>query len=250
MYNVDDLQSISSNIINRFLIKKVSSVVSISKPIKKINEKYINEHQLKCLSKYIPNGVFSLPDEMDVSVEPIFCTVGVVSQRKGTLRAINYFIENYANLEGAKLYVVGPNPTDSNYAEIDLHYYEECLNAVKKSNGKVVITGKLSKEKVEVIYRSCIAHIFFSEREGLPNVLLESMSFNCVPIVTEIEGVSYDIIDNSKDGYILCGEKLKPVQYEKICDIRIQGLPRSKVQSKFLLSELSIKHTENYREIL
>ncbi|EGQ8001086.1 glycosyltransferase family 4 protein [Vibrio vulnificus] len=249
MYNVDDLPSLANSKFNAFLIKYVSSVVSISSAIKLENDRYIAFNRLVCSSRYIPNGVGEMTSYNDCSLEPNFCTVGVVSKRKGTLKAINYFIENYIHLKDSMLYVVGPNPDDSKYAELDIDYYNKCLEMASAFPHKIKITGKLSKDELNEIYSKCVSHIFFSEREGMPNVLLESMSFNCVPIVTEIEGVSYDIIDNGVDGFILKTPELEKVSFFELCEIKKVSLPKMKIQEKFSLNRLSKLHEENYRAL-
>lgn len=249
MYNVDDFPSLAKRKFNAILIKHVSSVVSISSAIKMENDRYISLNRLTCSSKYIPNGVDKINYCADESFGPLFCTVGVVSRRKGTLKAIKYFVDNYMHLEGSKLYVVGPNPDDSEYAELDIDYYNDCLEMANKFPLKIEITGKLNKDGLNSIYKKCISHIFFSEREGMPNVLLESMSFNCVPIVTEIEGVSYDIIDNGVDGFILKNPESEKVSFFDLCKIKKEKSSQMKIQEKFTLNRLSKLHEENYKAL-
>ncbi|CAD6366511.1 hypothetical protein SHEWT2_04105 [Shewanella hafniensis] len=252
MFGDDDLPSLSQRSwINRILIRYLSSIISISDTIKNANDSYICLNKLKCRSIIIPNGVqeeSNLPNLTNKG--PIFCTVGVVSERKGTLKAIEYFVKNYICINNSKLYIVGPTPIDSNYFEADVGYYYKCLEYANKYPEKIIFTGKLKREEVVDIYKMSIAHIFFSIKEGMPNVLLESMYYNCVPIVTEIDGVAYDIIDNGKDGFIFENNIFKDISYESVKIISSEYAPRCKVLDKFLLEKLSVKHKENYKNLV
>ncbi|WP_311748193.1 glycosyltransferase family 4 protein [Proteus penneri] len=252
MFGDDDIASIiKRNKKNLYFLKYLSSVISISTPIKKSNDKCIKNLALKCQSIYLPNGV--VDDELILDnheKKPIFCTVGVISDRKGTLDAIQYFINNYMTLPDSKLYIVGPTPEDDDYAESNIIYYQSCQKYSEKYPDKIIITGKLSKDKVYDIYKKSIAHIFLSRKEGMPNVILESMYFNCVPLITEIEGVAYDIIDNNKDGFIFKNREFINISFEMIQHIAINKLPHKKIMDKFLLKNLSIEHKKNYENII
>jgi len=61
----------------------------------------------------------------------------------------------------------------------------------------VIFTGKLSKDKTYDIYKKSVALLFFSKKEGMPNVLLEAMAHNCIPIVSDIYEVSKEIIGDN-----------------------------------------------------
>lgn len=252
MFGDDDISSIiKKNKKNIYLLKYLSSVISISTPIKKSNDKCIKNLKLKCQSIYLPNGVIDNELRSDThEKKPVFCTVGVISDRKGTLDAIEYFINNYITLPDSKLYIVGPTPDDDNCIESDIDYYQSCQKYTEKYPDKIIITGKVNKNKINDIYRESIAHIFLSKKEGMPNVVLESMYFNCVPLITEIEGVAYDIIDNNNDGFIFKNREFISIPFEKIRYISINKLPNKKITDKFLLKNLAEEHKINYENII
>lgn len=249
MFGDDDLYSISKkNRINKFYIRNLSSVISISTPIKISNEKYINNFNLNCISTYIPNGVIEVNTDNNTESN-IFCTVGVISERKGTLDAINYFLQNYASEVNSKLYVVGPTPEDSSYVEADLDYFELCKKRAIEFPDKVIITGKLNTKELNEIYNISLAQIFFSKKEGMPNSVLESMAYNCVPILSEIDGVSYDIVSHAIDGYIIKDFKRDVVEIDDIKKISYKKIAQKKIMDKFLLDNLVFRHYHNYELI-
>ncbi|ELQ6314215.1 hypothetical protein NGY2020029_32390 [Vibrio cholerae] len=254
MFGDDDLLSISKrNRLYKLIVRHVSSVISISTVIKKNNDEYIYRNNLSCSSKLIFNGVnseSSLNYKINNKDENVFCTVGVISKRKGTLRAIEYFIENYASTnELAKLYVVGPTPEEMRYHEADIDYFYQCKAWANRYPEKVIITGKMDKKALQDIYMQSIGLIFFSEKEGMPNVVLEAMYHNCVPILTSIEGVSYDIVNNKEDGFILSDSLCEKINLLAIKNISNRYLPHKKINQKFLLKKIALLHNENYREL-
>lgn len=83
----------------------------------------------------------------------------------------------------------------------------ECVPAIKafvKERGmeqKVILHGRLPKGKMPDFWKVQDIYLNFSEYEGTSLSMLEAMSFACVPVVTDVSGVSEFIVDDV-NGYV------------------------------------------------
>lgn len=130
-----------------------------------------------------------MPGSVLAEKDNTFCFVGLICERKGAYESINFYLENYRSLSGSIMYVVGP---ESGSNESSKKYVEMCRDLVSAHNAQsqVIFTGNLEKSHVsEILWRSK-ALIFLSKREGMPNVVLEAMANNCMPITLGLDGVS------------------------------------------------------------
>jgi len=176
-----------------WLSKRCSMNIVLSSRLFKINSKHLDSSKIKL----VPNGVTvtgdspSLPEKRNYFY---FC--GVISKRKQTLKSIKVFAENYAHLHEAKLFVIGPEKNYGLGKEVDAAYIDECRRYVSEAglSGKVEFTGLLPQDEVLRVIRRCKALLFFSDFEGMPNVVLEAMASNCVPIISTMQGVGYELI--------------------------------------------------------
>lgn len=242
----DDLFSIANSRFGSFkiyLASKVARNVVLSNNEFLINEKFIpNARIIK-----IPNSVI-IPVLDGISKEPLtFCSVGIMSERKGFLDAIIYFIDNYSCFSDSKLYIVGPLPNIEEESEdCSYAYYQKCL---EKSRGyNIIFTGKLNKSELNEIYKKSISFLFFSKREGMPNVLLEAMSFNCVPITGEIGGVAREVIDNRCSGFII--EPSDKISLDEIYDLSQSFAAKIKVQNNNDIKVIASRYRDIYESIL
>lgn len=188
--------------IRYFLIKNICKNIVLSNKLKGINSKYIDSSKIEL----IPNGVLMaencpIPEEK----ENAFCFVGLVCERKRTYESIKYFIDNYSQDETSKMYIVGPYKNMKDNNEFSDEYVKKCFKLIKENNltDKVIFTGRVSKEETQSIFKKSKALLFFSDKEGMPNVVLESMANNCVPITSELDGVIREIFEDKKQGFIL-----------------------------------------------
>jgi glycosyltransferase involved in cell wall biosynthesis len=186
-------------ILKRVLIKLIDTNIAISKGIVKTNMKYINPAKVL----HIPNAVRFEKNNQVKSMN--FCIVGVLQPGKRTYEAIKYYIDNYSHLPDAKLFIAGPIDDQRNKEKEEREYIKKCIDLVTDTGNQnnIKFLGFLSHEQVMQLFNNCLAMFLFSIREGMPNVVLEAMANNCVPIVTPMNGVAREIIDNCKDGFII-----------------------------------------------
>jgi len=115
----------------------------------------------------------------------IFLFVGVLNRRKGVDILLNLWLNS--NID-SKLILCGPRGNDN--------HINEMLDNLNKNNIKEL--GSLDYEDLKKQYLMADYFIFPSKREGLPNVVLEAMSFGLPVIANEIKGVT-DFLLGSKN---------------------------------------------------
>lgn len=185
-----------------FAIRHLAKNIVLSDKAREINSKYIDSNKIVKIS----NGV-TVPDICPsfVDKENSFCFAGLICQRKRTLDSIQYFIDNYSMIPTTRMYVIGPYQGIEDSTKFTNEYVRECFKLIDKydMSDRIIFTGEIKKDQVHKFFSKCKALLFFSEKEGMPNVVLEAMANNCVPIVSEMDGVSKEIFDSSVGGYIL-----------------------------------------------
>ncbi|MCY9821473.1 glycosyltransferase [Aeromonas media] len=168
----DDFCALSCSRINKYLISKVDLNNSLTPEIEKINNKYYSGSI--CV---IPNGV-DIFDKVFLEKENLAIIVGAVVPRKNPLQGIQHFKNGLSKL-GYKLILAGPN--QATIPEFDVDYYKSCVD--EAINHDVIFVGNLDRDELIQLYKKAKIIIFLSDREGLPNVLIEALSFNVLPIV-------------------------------------------------------------------
>ncbi|MEW6570928.1 MAG: glycosyltransferase family 4 protein [Nitrospirota bacterium] len=169
-------------------------IITVSKPYLK----HFNELGRLQEISYLPNGVTlingwnvkdenTILDKWKLRENGYILTVGRITPEKDVLTLIEAF--NKTNHNEMKLVVVGS-------AEFQEQYFEKLKRI---SNDKVIFTGQLNKNDLSVLYSSCRLFVLSSLYEGLPNALLEAMSFNCDILASDID--SHVAIGLEQDDY-------------------------------------------------
>lgn len=228
--------------IRKHLLGAITFNICLTRQIAHLNKEFFPEHKIKV----IPNGV-AIPSYTQTKEEMSFCFVGVICERKNTLASIKYFYKNYSHHPAAKLYIVGPNNFSGLSKEASHQHYEECEYYISSKGllDKVIFVGALSKPDVIEIMQRCLAMLFFSEAEGMPNVVLEALSCNCVPITGAIQGTAYEIIDNNKNGFIVSDHE-QHISIDSIRELVKAEAPRLKAQRAYDIKIISHRIEETY----
>ncbi|MEW6417139.1 MAG: glycosyltransferase family 4 protein [Nitrospirota bacterium] len=156
-------------------------IITVSKPYLK----HFKEQGRSQSISYIPNGVNifnsgqdkeknTILDRWGFKENSFILTVGRITPEKDILTLIKAF--NEANLNETKLAVVGS-------AEFQEQYFKSLRQI---ASDKVIFTGQLNKNDLSVLYSNCRLFVHASLHEGLPNALLEAMSFNCNILASDI----------------------------------------------------------------
>lgn len=230
-----------------FSLRRTTKNIVLSDKVREINTKYIDSSKIVKISNgvLVPAMCPKLTEK-----ENSFCFVGLVCKRKRTYESIQYFIDNYSMIPETKMYVIGPYQDIKDSAKFSNEYVNKCFNLIAKHglNDRVIFTGMVTKDQTQEFFSKCKALLFFSEKEGMPNVVLEAMANNCVPIISKMEGVAKEIFDDSVGGFIVDDMKSKVSidMIEKLIDI--QG-PYLSIK-KSSIETIAKKYNEMYSELL
>ena len=224
----------------RFLIGCIDINVCLTRQLYNQNRNFIDESKIRI----IPNGV-ELPANVLTHKENIFCFVGLICERKGAFESIEYYLKNYLDLPASKMYVVGPI---EGLNESDSAYVNKCYTLVSqyKATNKVIFTGNITKQDVQEIFRISKALIFFSKNEGMPNVVLEAMSHNCLPITLGLDGVVIEILGGNVDAQLTLTDPRHVIDVN-VMNKFIKNSDLSRIaREKFSMDSISFKYQGLY----
>jgi len=141
----------------------------------------------------IPNGVkveAGIKNKKKVAI-----IVSAIIPRKSVYEGIEFFNVQLRN-KGYTLYIVGPN--SDKLDGFDSDYHDRCLSI---ANNNVVFLGELPQVDVFDYFRKAHFLIHLSKQEGMPNVVLEAMSFSVYPIITSMDRLADELIENGVTGF-------------------------------------------------
>ncbi len=169
-------------------------IITVSKPYLD----HFNKRGRTRAIKYLPNGITlvnsqqkeensTILDKWGLRENSYILTVGRITPEKDIVTLIKAF--NQANLSGIKLVIIGS-------AEFQKQYFEILKQL---ANDKVIFTGQINKSDLSIFYSNCRLFVLASLYEGLPNALLEAMSFNCNILASNID--SHIAVGLEQDDY-------------------------------------------------
>lgn len=243
----DDLGSIFNGFRLKFFAKFLFSCIDVNvcltRQLEEKNREYISEPNIII----IPNSV-RVPENIYYDKNNVFCFVGVVCERKGAYESIEYFLNQYSELPGAVMYIVGAMEGPK---ECDPCYVERCHEMVRNycAEDKVIFTGGQNASEVSRYFSISKALIFFSKNEGLPNVVLESMSFNCAPVTLGLDGVVEDILGSEGKELVLkkTGDSLPIEVIDRIIE---EGFLVKRASSAFSISSVRDHYLSLYEGLV
>ncbi len=130
---------------------------------------------------------------------PIIIFVGSLIERKGALLIVPIIKELKLKYPNIKILIIG----NSSNSEEEIILTQKIQNDTIRFNLKNNIVFLGIKEDLKQYYTIADAFLFLSKREGLPNVILESMACGTPVIARHIEGITDYIIKNEEDGFII-----------------------------------------------
>jgi len=203
LYAVQDNRDIKSYVwflphipLERLTLRKADKVITLTEGFKKDAVKYYGLDEEKIV--VIPNGVevpegieelYDIRKEYGISMDDIvYLFVGQITERKGVYELIDAF--NMVNMEKKKLVLVG-----------DFAKKMEHLKGIEDEN--IIFTDRISDRKILNSFYQC-ADIFVlpSRFEGMPNAVLEAMSYGLPIITTKIAGM-IDLVNDGENGFLV-----------------------------------------------
>jgi len=175
---------------------------------------------------------------------PILLFVGRIVEEKGIFVLLDAFNEIMRSLRGSMLWIVGDGS--------DLERCKTYSEKIELRN--VIFWGR--QTDVSNFYLEADIFVFPSFREGLPNVILEAMSYQ-MPIVTTNVGIIPQVIRNKKEG-LLVGPRDKKalvqavkelIETPTLAEFLAQGA-RKKVEQDLSIKKNCEHHMRLYGEVL
>ena len=109
---------------------------------------------------------------------------------------------------GYSLKIIGPYENIS--GEYNQDYIEACLSY--RCSGIIDFLGLVNQSEVKDLLSKSLYLIHFSEKEGMPNVVLEALASRVYPIVGPMGGLANELIDDGVSGFII-----KDEEFERSC---------------------------------
>jgi glycosyltransferase involved in cell wall biosynthesis len=168
-----------------FLGRSIISYVIRNSPLILVQTEKIRKDILKEFPgkeiEVIPNGV-EIKGEKSSGDRIVY--IGNLSERKG----VEYLIEAMRGVD-AELLVVGDGPK------------RRILESIAGDN--VTFVGRVSHDEVGDYLKKAMIFVLPAKKgEGLPNVILEAMSFGVPVVSTNIAGIS-DVVKHGKTGFLV-----------------------------------------------
>jgi hypothetical protein len=185
-----------------------------------------NNHHTKIV--LMPNMLLSLPKKTSNLEKKEIITMSRLDYGKKNDDIIKAFAKT--NYHDWHLSILGDGPE-----------YENLSNLIKELHleNNVSLEGYIPKEKLEKYLLNSSIFLMASLTEGLPMVLLEAMSYGIPCIAYETASGVNDIIDDSKNGYVI--KERNELQYIK----KLQHLMDDPVLRKRMSKE-AIKKAEKF----
>lgn len=169
----------------------------------------------------IPNPISMQVEKNDDKKENIFLVVARLAEKQKNISAILRIWKNfYPHHKNYKLQIVGYGPDEQ-----FLYDYAKSL-----SLERVEFTGKTATP--QKYYSKAKFFLMTSRFEGLPMTVIESMQFNCIPIVYDSFAAIGDIIESEKNGILI------PNNDEQTFTQVMSRLSNDKVQQNYLRSNI------------
>ncbi len=190
---------------NADIVKSISPALSKAykisgMPIEKLREVPIPVN----ISKFHPlgkNEKINLRKKLGFKKDTtIILCVGAIIKRKGIdllIKSFSRYINKYSF--NATLVLIGPTADNKE----NLQFYNKMKKLANDFNIEKYIIFTGIKNNVDEYMKISDLFVLLSEREGLPNVLLEAMSTGLPVITLSIPGISEYIIKNRIDGIIV-----------------------------------------------
>jgi len=212
----DDFDSLVGASKKGFIKKKLLRFIDVNntltKQIYNINRHYLPSSKLIT----VPNGVETESLDKIIRNEKLAVIISAVIPRKKILEGINFFKVNLAHA-GYKLLIFGP--TDSGLDGYNKDYVQQCLSL---ADSHIIFKGSVSHDEIKKALSKSDFLIHLSEKEGMPNVVLEAMGQGVYPIVSEMNGLAEEIIETKKCGYIT--SDLHKFSIDNYTGINIDGI--------------------------
>lgn len=181
--------------------------------------------------------------------------VGAIIERKGVGMLIEAWKHVQENLKNVSLILVGLDNFHGHGKEIETlnEFSKDMKRIVKKDKLNVTFVGE--SDRVPLYMRASDLFILPSQFEGMPNVVIEAMATGLPVILTEMEGIAYDLILPDEQGYVVqdskeLADKIIYLFNNKEKSIQMGKNARKRAQEKFNLENICDQYLNLYDSLL
>ena len=184
--------------------------------------------------------------------------VGRVSTRKGCDLLFEAWEHAGPDIEDGVLLLVGPYHDHLPSPRESVHFHEHLQRALARQQElRLRFAGQVDHARLALYLRLADCLVFPSQREGLPNSVIEAMASGLPVICSEIPGVTTDLIAHGNNGLILrtrAAQDFAALILQLYRDQRLRaqlgGRAAQKAQSRFAIGAVARQHAMLYRELL
>ena len=134
---------------------------------------------------------------------PIVLFVGTILKRKGVDLLLDAWAAVHEHFPQAKLVLVGMAEYDATHEnQGELNEYAEAMRRQAATHGASVTFAGLQEDVVKW-YQAADLFVLPSRKEGFGNVIIEAMACGLPVIVTPMDGVANETVENGRNGYIV-----------------------------------------------
>jgi len=229
--------------------KKFSAVVSVSPALHQAVQQHLPDNSF-CIMNGVDTQLFSPLSKLDRDYfrknlklneeDVVFTFLGSIGVRKGFDLIARAFSELSRTHPHWHLWIVGPRSKSENQ-NIDDDEVSKLVSILQPCEDKVTYWGRVDEQHQMVkILASSDIFVFPTRREGFPNAPLEAMACGLPVIMSRIEGVTDQIIDEGVSGHFIevgdeeeLKQKLILLGSDKDLRLRMSKAARAKVQEEF-----------------
>jgi glycosyltransferase involved in cell wall biosynthesis len=195
---------------------------------------------------------FNLPNS-----QKVVTFVGAVEARKGIDLLVKAWVEVVSRYPQSFLLIIGPKPGETPTLKTGKLFLNEIKSLIDNYGlgDRISLIGET--KEIEKYLRASDAFVFPSRNEGFPTALLEAMACGLPCIISNMQGISSDIVSNGKDGIIV---KNRNIQDFSNAILNVLNNPKfakelgsnaaRKVVNKFSIEIISKKYINLYRKLL
>ncbi|MCD6287732.1 MAG: glycosyltransferase family 4 protein, partial [Candidatus Hydrogenedentes bacterium] len=196
------------------LLARMDAFTAISQPLcDKYIESGMPERKLSLIPTGMDTSVFHsvsveeknrLRNELGIAINaPTAVFVGTIMYRKGVDILVDAWMDVQKQCPEAQLILVGLNEFDSGHvnAESLNDYVKSIRDQVRDNDLKVVFVGLT--DKVDLYLKASDVFAFPSRKEGLGNVIFEAMGCGLPCVVSPMDGVAHDTVEDGVTGFIV-----------------------------------------------
>ena len=248
------------------LFKLMDKFICISSPlVQACLDAGIPENKVILIPQGVNNLKFSPPtlDERSrlrrdfgfTDEDRIVTFVGAIIERKGVDVLVDAWKEIQSRVDNAVLLLVGPyefGDEDKNCSTLSV-YVESIIGKIRKDDLKVVLVGR--SDQVDLLLKMSDVFVLPSRKEGFGNVILEAMACGVPPVVTYMDGVALETVENGFNGYIVSGEsdlsdKVSLLLSDKCTYSKMSKNSIAKVDKEFSMTVIAPKYSDVYDTLM